>query len=75
MKTIETTALVTPEGTLTLQVPEDIPPGEHRIVVVIDERPISMKKQPPLKFSAYPVGLVAEDMTFRREDLYGDWGR
>jgi len=75
MKTIETTVLVTPEGTLTLQVPEDIPPGEHRIVVVIDEQPISKKQQPPLKFSAYPVGLVAEDMTFRREDLYGDWGR
>jgi len=75
MKTIETTVLVTPEGTVTLQLPEDIPPGEHRIVVVIDEQPISKKKQPPLKFSAYPVGLVADDMTFRREDIYGDWGR
>jgi hypothetical protein len=75
MKTIETTVLVTPEGTVTLQLPADIPPGEHRIVVVIDEQPIRKKKQPPLKFSAYPVGLVAEDMTFRREDLYGDWGR
>lgn len=75
MKTIETTVLVTPEGTVTLQLPADILPGEHRIVFVIDEQPIRKKKQPPLKFSAYPVGLVSEDMTFRREDLYGDWGR
>ena len=75
MKTIETTVLVTPEGTVTLQLPEDIPPGEHRIVVVIDEQPIVREKRPPLKFSAYPVGLVVDAVTLRREYLYGDWGR
>jgi hypothetical protein len=41
MKTIETTILVTPDGTVTLQSPANIPPGEYRIVVVIDERPIA----------------------------------
>ncbi len=75
MKTIETTAIVTPEGTMTVQVPPGISPGEHQVVVVIDEHPIVKKKRPPLKFSAYPVGLVSEKMTFRREGIYGDWGR
>jgi hypothetical protein len=75
MKTIEATILVTPDGTVTLQCPEDIPPGEHRIVVIIDEQPIMKGKRPPLKFSAYPVELVAEDMALRREYLYGNWGR
>jgi hypothetical protein len=75
MKTIETTAMVTQEGTMTVQVPLGISPGEHQIVVVIDEHPIVKKERPSLKFSAYPVGLVSEQMTFRREDIYGEWGR
>jgi len=75
MRTIETTAIVTSEGTVTVQVPPDIPSGEYRVLLVIDEQPIVREKRPPLKFSAYPVGLVSENMTFRREDLYGEWGR
>jgi hypothetical protein len=75
MRTIETTILVTPDGTVTLPGPADMPPGEHRIVVIIDEQPVMKGKRPPLKFSAYPVGLVADDMALRREYLYGNWGR
>ena len=77
MKTIETIATVTADGKITLQLPADIPPGEHQVVVIIDEKPLVEKAQtkeklPPLKFSAYPVGLVSENVTFRREDLYAD---
>jgi hypothetical protein len=75
MKTIETTVLVTPEGTVTLQLPEDIPPGEHRIVVVIDEQPIVREKRQPLKFPVDRYGLWPEDLSLRREDMYGEWGR
>jgi hypothetical protein len=75
MKTIETTVLVTPEGTVTLQLPEDIPPGEHRIVVVIDEQPIVRGKRPLLKFPVDRYGPWPEDLTLRREDMYGEWGR
>ena len=39
MKTFETTAVVAPDGTLTAQLPVDIAPGEHRIVLVIDDSP------------------------------------
>jgi hypothetical protein len=75
MKTIETTVLVTPEGTVTLQLPEDIAPGEHRIVVVIDEQPIVREKRPPLKFPEDRYGPWPEDLSLRREDMYGEWGR
>ena len=75
MKTIETTVLVTPEGTVTLQLPEDIPPGEHRIVVVIDEQPIVQGKRPRWKFPVDRYGPWPEDLTLRREDMYGEWGR
>ncbi|MBW4695123.1 MAG: hypothetical protein KME27_25515 [Lyngbya sp. HA4199-MV5] len=38
MRTIETTATITKDGQLTLQVPPDLSPGQHRVVVVIDEQ-------------------------------------
>jgi hypothetical protein len=77
MKSIETIATVTKDGKITAQLPLDIPEGEHQVVIVIDEQPLGEKaeikqKHPPLKFSAYPVGLVSESLTFRREDLYAD---
>jgi len=37
MKTIETTAVVTDDHRLALQLPQDVTPGEHRIVLLIDE--------------------------------------
>ncbi|MEH1819409.1 MAG: hypothetical protein V7L31_10080 [Nostoc sp.] len=75
MKAIETIATVTKDGKITAQLPLDIPEGEHQVVIVIDEKPLAEKaenkeKKAPLKFSTYPVGLVSESLTFRREDLY-----
>jgi hypothetical protein len=37
MRTVETTATVTPDGSLTAQAPLDITPGTHQIVLVIDD--------------------------------------
>jgi hypothetical protein len=37
IKTIELTAIVAPNGTLTLQLPPDITPGEHRITLLIQQ--------------------------------------
>jgi len=72
MRMIETTAIITDEGTLTVQVPPDITPGDHHIVVIIDEQPMVPPPRPPLQFAAYPVGLTAPERTFRREELYDD---
>ena len=77
MKTIETIATVTKDGKITAQLPLDIPEGEHQVVIVIDEKLLTQgtenkEKKEPLKFSAYPVGLVSESLTFRREDLYAN---
>ncbi|MBD0389205.1 MAG: hypothetical protein ICV54_22575, partial [Nostoc sp. C3-bin3] len=46
----------------------DIPEGEHQVVIVIDEKLLTeetenKEKKAPLKFSAYPVGLVSESLT------------
>lgn len=56
-------------GVLIMQLPPDVSPGEHQVVLVIDEPAIQTSDRLPLKFSAYPVGLASEDFTARREDL------
>jgi hypothetical protein len=72
MRTIEATATIRPDRTLTVQVPPDIAPGDHHIVVIIDEQPMVQAPRPPLQFAAYPVGLTAPERTLRREELYDD---
>ncbi len=78
MQTIETTATVLPDGTLTVSVPPTIAPGVHRVVVVIEEATAAAGPEPqgeaidlrPLSLPGWP-----DDATFRREELYGDDGR
>jgi hypothetical protein len=76
MRTIETIATVTPEHTLTIQLPPDIPPGDCRVVVVLENGKPGETAQPlPFGIRPYNIGLVDPNNTFRREDMYGDDGR
>lgn len=75
MRTIETTAVVTSEGTLTLQVPPDISPGEHRVVIVIEKQLVQKEKRPPLDLPAHDYGPWPANLSLRREDMYDEWGR
>lgn len=45
MKTIQTNAYIKHPGRLILDIPEDIPLGEHKIVLVIDEKTEPEKKK------------------------------
>lgn len=75
MRTIETTVTVEPDGKLVLQLPPDIAPGEHRIVLVIEEQPMMAEKESSLDFPVIEVDRWPEDLSLRREDLYDDFGR
>lgn len=80
MKTLTTIATVTADGKVTLQLPPDIAPGEHQIVLVIDEnikmeKPETKKERPPLNFPVHDVGPWPANLSLRREDMYGDDGR
>ncbi|MDZ7959759.1 MAG: hypothetical protein RMY34_18065 [Aulosira sp. DedQUE10] len=80
MRSIETITTVTKDGKMTVQLPPDIPEGEHKVVIVIDEKPLAQKpknnqKRPPLNFPVHNCGLWPENLSLRREDMYGDWGR
>ena len=75
MITIEAIATVTPEGKVTIQLPATIPPGNHKLVLVIDEQPVTSEKPPPLDFPVIHVNSYPADLSLRREDMYGDDGR
>jgi hypothetical protein len=74
MTTIETTASVTADHRLVLEIqaPVELLPGEHRVVVLVNSNAPSAVSREPLKFSNYPVGPVSDDLTFSREQLYDD---
>ena len=75
MKTITTRATVASDGTLTVRLPPDIRPGEHRVVLVIDEQP-KAKPEPGLPdMPVLHVGTWPAQLSLRREDMYGDDGR
>ena len=79
MKTIETAISVNSDGSavIELKLPESVPAGVHRAIVIVEEQPATPKTHDdtppdllPMTFEAWP-----KDCTFRREDLYGDDGR
>jgi hypothetical protein len=75
MRTIETMATVSPDGTLTARVPPDVPPGEHRVVLVIQEQlaeRVLPSSRAPLRLHTWQWKAWPADSTFRREDLYED---
>ncbi|HEX6290200.1 MAG TPA: hypothetical protein VFZ66_13485 [Herpetosiphonaceae bacterium] len=72
MQTIETTATVTPDGTLVVAVPPTVTPGPHRVVIVIEE---ALLDTTPLALRPIPLPTWPPDATFRREEVYGDDAR
>jgi hypothetical protein len=62
MRAIETTAVVGPDGALTIDQPVDVPAGRHRVILVIDEQvvPEDMADYPP-GFFEETYGSIADD--------------
>jgi len=75
MKTIEAIVNVSQDRTLTVQVPEDIPPGEHKVVIVIDETIQDSKKKVTFDLPTHDFGSWPEGLSLRREDMYDNNGR
>ncbi|MCI0486425.1 MAG: hypothetical protein L0229_07475 [Blastocatellia bacterium] len=75
MRTIETTATVSDDGKLIVQVSPDISPVEHRVVVVIEEAEKAKQMRLPLNFPVDSCGPWPSNLSLRREDMYDDDGR
>jgi hypothetical protein len=77
MRAVTATAVVRQDHTLTVQVPADVPPGEHEVVVVLHEVPA--REQRGFCLADWPpphdVGPADPTCTYRRENIYGDDGR
>ena len=74
MHTIQLTATVTPDHELKVQLPADIPAGDYQVVLVMAEQP-TQKPRKPFKFPVDDYGPWPVDLSLRREDMYGDFGR
>lgn len=80
MVAIQLKGTIEQDGTLVLRLPAGVSPGVHEMVVVFpfDVQPEKFdagngtQDGTPMRFSAYPVGLVDNALTFRREELYDD---
>jgi hypothetical protein len=62
------------EAQITIQVPPDVAPGEHRFRVVLLDRGDTEGTRtlniPPIDLDKWPEGLF-----LTREEMYDDWGR
>ena len=75
MKTIQAVVNVGEDRMLTVQLPADLPTGEHSVVVVIEEQPDRRPAFTMKEFPSHDVGPWPEGLTVRREEIYGDDGR
>jgi hypothetical protein len=75
MRTIETIATVMPDGTIVAPGPADLAPGEHRVVILVEEHAIAPLGQSLAEFPVIDVGPWPVHLSLRREDMYGDDGR
>ena len=75
MKTIECNVLVHEDRKAVVQLPSDITPGQHRLVVVVDEETFEPGSDPLEGFPTIRLDHWPQDLALRREDMYGDDGR
>jgi hypothetical protein len=71
MKSLELRLQVTSEGELVLPSVPELEPGEYNVVLVIENSTVSANR-PPLDLPVADLGPWPEDLSLRREDLYGD---
>ncbi len=57
MQTIETTAMVAEDGSVTIDGPVAVPAGRHRVVLVVDEQTITIKSPDDL---GWPPGYFEQ---------------
>lgn len=72
MVTIETIATVSNNGILAVEVPREISPGKHKIVVIIEEQVQKLAGKIDKKFPTHDIGPWPHSLSLHREDLYND---
>jgi hypothetical protein len=66
MRTIETVVTISPDGKFTVQLPPDIPPGDRRIVLVIDDQVLTSSQSKKIELDA-AFAEMANDPDYQQE--------
>jgi hypothetical protein len=73
MITIQTRVSVDEQGVATLRMPPEVAPGDHEVVLVIEESPSPRKSSIMEGFPRHDVAIaLPEGFSFRRQELYDD---
>ena len=76
---IETDLIVAEDGTatITIQVPPEVAPGEHkaRIIIQLEDQPAEKTRPITFALPLHDVGPWPEGLTFSRDEIYDDDGR
>lgn len=79
MITIDTVANITGDQMVNIPLPRPVPPGPHRVVMVIDEAAAGpsapLAPNGPLGLRLLQMAGWPQGSTYRREEIYGDDGR
>ena len=75
MRTLECQVHVDESRRASLQFPPDIAPGEHRIVIVVEEEGSKASLDPLQGLPTVHAAQWLAGISLRREDMYGDDGR
>lgn len=71
MKTVKLEVDIPPSRELRLVLPDDVPAGPSTVTLLID----TASERLPRDLPAHDFGPWPEQLSLRREDLYGDDGR
>ena len=77
IKTLDTVVTVPEDRAVMLQLPPDVATGQQRIIAIIEEpaEPQAPTKSLAEEFPVFPGGKWPDEVSLRREDMYGDDGR
>lgn len=73
MRALHTTIIVEDDGTVQVQTPVNMLPGEYAAVLITDTSAHRRTAKPP--FPVIDVGPWPEGLSLKREDSYDDHGR
>ena len=72
MNRTDCTAVVDEKHRALVQLRENVTPGEHQLMVLINESPTSEVERPVEDLPTISVGAWPSWLSLRREDVYGD---
>jgi hypothetical protein len=69
MKTFQAIVKINNDGKLRLDIPVNIPPGEYKVVLVIEESQAPLVKSSLGDFPVHNLGSWNPNLSLRREDV------